>query len=272
MSVPRILQYPGSKWSMYDWINGHMPSTHAFPTYVDLFFGSGGEFFNKPRHPLETINDLDGNVVNLFKVIRDDPEKLAHVMEWTPYSREEYYRSYDDADTDIEKARRFLVRTWQAIGAKTSDRTGWKSVIQFDKAPNKTFAKAWMEVPDKIMAVTERLKGVQIEQQPAVQILERYKHEDVLIYADPPYLLSTRSKRLYKHEMKDSDHIELLEALKEHPGPVLLSGYDHPLYNDMLHNWRREELSAYADSKRPRTEVLWLNQVAAEHSVQITLF
>ncbi|GED58402.1 DNA adenine methylase [Brevibacillus formosus] len=100
------------------------------------------------------------------------------------------------------------------------DGEGWKNIRQ--------------KVPDRILTVTDRLKRVQIEQQPALRLIERYTNPSVLIYADPPYLLSTGSKRLYKNEMTHADHIELLDALDEHPGPVILSGYDNDLYNIRL--------------------------------------
>jgi len=271
VKTPRILHYPGSKWSLAEWIIEHMP---PHQTYLEPFFGSGAVFFNEESSPLETINDLNGDVVNLFKVIRDHPEELANMVKWTPYSREEYYNSYHSGAQidDLERARLFLVRCWMARGGKTSDRTGWKHNIDVSKSPNNRMPDQWSKVPDRIMVVTDRLKRVQIEQQPALQLIERYKIPSVLIYADPPYLLSTRSKRLYKNEMTDADHIELLDALDEHPGPVILSGYDHDLYNNRLKHWRREEKKALAEMGRIRTEVLWINPVAAEQVGQQTIF
>ncbi|WP_339245241.1 DNA adenine methylase [Paenibacillus sp. FSL F4-0243] len=271
MAMPRILHYPGSKWSLAEWIISHMPQ-HT--TYLEPFFGSGAVFFNKKPSSLETINDLDGEVVNLFKIIRDNPDELAHLVQWTPYSRQEYYSAYGSSEEldEMERARLFLVRCWMARGGKTSDRTGWKHNIDVSKSPNNRMPDQWAKVPEKIMAVTERLKEVQIEQQPALKLIERYKVSSVLIYADPPYLLSTRSKRLYRNEMKDEDHIEMLNALDDHPGPVILSGYDHPMYNERLKHWRREEKQALAEMGRIRTEVLWINPVAAEYSRQLTLF
>lgn len=105
MAIPRILHYPGSKWSMASWIISHMPE---HKTYLEPFFGSGAVFFNKVPSQIETINDLDSSVVNLFKVIRDNPQKLGQAIEWTPLSREEYYSSYEfDTGNEIEDARRF---------------------------------------------------------------------------------------------------------------------------------------------------------------------
>lgn len=254
---------------MTEWIIDHMPD---HKTYLEPFFGSGAVFFRKQQSPLETINDIDGDVVNLFRVVRNKPEELARLVQWTPYSREEYYESYESNGSDIERARQFLVRCWQAIGAKTSDKTGWRSNIQHDKAPNKTWPKQWQDVPGEILEVANRLKDVQIENQPALQILERYKYPDVLVYADPPYILSTRSKRMYRHEMNENDHLELLEALDAHPGPVILSGYAHQMYDERLKHWSRETRQATADRGQPRTEVLWINPIAAKKCGQLSLF
>lgn len=132
--------------------------------------------------------------------------------------------------------------------------------------------KEWTTFPEKIMAVSERLIGVQIECQPALQLLERYRRPDVLVYADPPYILATRTTSSYKHEMTENDHIELLEALEKHPGPVLLSGYAHPIYDERLSHWKRETKRAKAEAGAIREEVLWINPFAAERSNQMNLF
>ncbi|MBY9081025.1 DNA adenine methylase [Paenibacillus sp. HN-1] len=266
MKVPRILHYPGSKWSMADWILSHMP---PHTTYLEPYFGSGAVLFNKERSVLETVNDLDGEVSNLFEIIRDRPDDLARLIHWTPYARAEYYRGYETEGTDLERARRFLVRCWMARGGKTSDRTGWRHIIDLN-APHP--AKDWQLLPDKIMTVTDRLRGVQVENQPAIQLIVRYKRPEVLIYADPPYILSTRNNRMYKCEMKDKDHEELLAVLLEHPGPVILSGYAHPMYDDRLKHWRRETKVVKAEAGRSRTEVLWINPSAAGQVGQMQLF
>lgn len=115
MSIPRILHYPGSKWSMADWIISHMPSHE---TYLEPFFGSGAVLFSKKRSKLETINDIDDDVVNIFRIIRERPDELAYAIRFTPHSREEYYQSYEYSEDDLERARRLIVRLWQGRGGE----------------------------------------------------------------------------------------------------------------------------------------------------------
>ena len=122
------------------------------------------------------------------------------------------------------------------------------------------------------MTITERLKTVQLEQQPALKLIERYRRPEVLIYADPPYVMDTRKGRIYKHEMNDQDHLDLLEVLDAHPGPVLLSGYAHPLYDDRLKHWHRETKVVTTEAAKSAEEVLWINPVAAGQMGQLTLF
>jgi DNA adenine methylase len=256
-----VLKYPGSKWSTAKWIISNFPVEYEKMTYLESFFGSGAVFFNKKRSAIETINDLDGNVVNLFKVIREHPEELARLIEFTPWSREEYSCSYSMSGESLEDARRFLVRMWQAIGAKSSDITGWRSNIQ---ALNGNVNQWHTKLPEHILKTSLRLKHsksclVQIENQPAAKVIERYARPYVFIYADPPYVRSTRSGRIYACEMNDTDHVELLDLLKKHPGPVMISGYESELYNNLLEGWHTEKLMAKCEGGQERQEVLWMN-------------
>lgn len=180
LSAP-ILKYPGSKWTLAQWIVNHIT---AHTTYLEPYFGSGAVFFAKKPSAIETINDLDGNVVNLFKVIRDNPHELAALVEMTPWARDEYYAAYELTGDPLEDARRFLVRMWQAYGAKSSDRCGWRNDIQGRKGTS--CPKQWRRIPKQIPAVAERLKDAQIENQPALELIARYRYREVLIYADPP--------------------------------------------------------------------------------------
>lgn len=254
-----ILKYPGAKWSLAERIISRFPPHHS---YLEPFFGSGAVLFNKPRSHIETVNDLDGEVVNLFRCIREDPERLAREAALTPYSREVFEEGYlRDAGADsITRAVRFLVRCNQGCGYRTNEtRVGWKSDIA---ARERAYAaKYWTELPEVILEAAERLRGVQIERRPALEVIRRFNFPNVLIYADPPYVLSSRSggKKQYTHEMTDADHLALLEALKAHTGPVLLSGYASPLYDRALKGWHRETLHTTDQLSRRREEVLWMN-------------
>lgn len=256
-----VLKYPGSKWSMTEWIISNFPTNYENMTYLEPFFGSGAVFFNKKRSLVETINDLDGNVINLFKQIRDNTEALARAVEYTPWSREEYRISYQKTGNELEDARRFLVRMWQAIGAKSSDITGWRSNI---KTINGNVSQWSTALPKNIINIASRLKHsnnrlVQIECQPAIKLIERYKRKNVFIYADPPYVLSTRSKRIYAFEMKDSDHIELLQLLSNNPGPVMISGYMNDIYAEILKDWWNQKKVVNCEGGLKRVEVIWMN-------------
>lgn len=266
MATKRILHYPGSKWSMADWIISFFPQHE---TYLEPFFGSGAVFFNKKSSKLETINDIDGDVINLFKVIREHPNELAKMVWYTPYSRDEYLAAHNPTDNDIEKARLFLIRCWQSIRVKTGSISGWKCRGTADDSYR---IRQWNELPEKIEKVAERLKDIQIENRPAIQVIKRYQRPDVLIYADPPYLLETRNGVIYQNEMTDQDHIELLEALNGHPGPALISGYANKFYEDKLKNWTREERNQVIETGQNRTEFLWINPIAVKQLGQMSIF
>ena len=259
--MPNVLKYPGSKWSMAEWIISHFPHGYERMTYLEPFFGSGAIFFNKNRSQVETINDLDSNVVNLFRVIREHPEELARLVSFTPWSREEYKVSYEMTGESLEDARRFLVRMWMAIGAKSSDITGWRHNI---KTVNGNCMQWSTKLPEHILQTSSRLKHlgnclVQIENQDALKLIERHRRENVFIYCDPPYVLSTRHGRIYRCEMKNQDHIQLLKMLLNHPGPVMISGYENEIYSDILERWDVGKQGANCEGGAKRTEIIWMN-------------
>lgn len=264
-----ILKYPGAKWSLAEWIIGHFPPHHS---YLEPFFGSGAVLFHKPRSNIETINDLDGDVVNLFECIRRDPEKLARIVYYTPYSRVVFEESCEKElpDDPFARAAQLLIRCNQGYGYRTNEnRVGWKR----DAAARERAyaAKYWTELPEVIAQAAERLRGVQIEHRPAVEVIARFNDPNVLIYCDPPYVLSVRSggKRQYKHEMTDRDHEELLAVLKDHRGPVLISGYRSELYDQALEDWHRETTSATDQLSHRREEVLWMNFEPAQRQERL---
>jgi DNA adenine methylase len=256
-----ILKYPGSKARVAEWVVSHFPAhTH----YVEPYFGSGVVLFNKPLAKHEIINDLSGDVCNLFRVIRDDGDRLAALIEMTPWSREEYDASSAPTESPMERARRFLVNTWQMHGTRTHENSknqGWRQVGFRGEA---TTVDLWRKLPARLLHVTKRLQHTEIENCPALDLIGRYSGENVVLYCDPPYVLSTRSHAIYAHEMTDADHSALLDALDAHPGPVVLSGYRCPLYDDRLGHWQAHERTTQAEKGNTRTEVLWLNQVCVD--------
>lgn len=251
--MKQVLKNPGAKARLANWICSYMPKHDV---YLELYGGSMAVLLNKPRCHIETVNDLHGEVVNFFKVLRDDSEELQRLIELTPYSREEYDKAYQESQNDLERARRFCVRCWQGIGCANLYHNGFKSGQQ-TTSPNP--AKAWAELPRTIEGVSKRLQGVQIENLDAMELLKRYDTKDVFIYADPPYILSTRKSNLYKYEMSDKEHIVLLEALLNHSGKVMISGYDNDIYNHYLKGWRKAEKETLAEQGLKRTETIWMN-------------
>lgn len=251
-----VIKYPGSKWNLARWIINFFPGHHS---YLEPFFGSGAVLFNKPRSNIETVNDLDGNVVNLFTCIREDPEKLARMIYYTPYSREVYEKAYTAAPKDkYESALYFYIRCNMGHGFRTTgEKVGWKNDVQGRERAYA--ARDWCKLPEKIMEAAGRLRGVQIEHRPAVGLIQRFNYPNVLVYADPPYMLDTRHGKQYRCEMEGRDHEELLDVLLGHKGPVLLSGYDSPLYNGRLRQWHREEMVSYTQVRTKKKEILWMN-------------
>lgn len=258
--IKAILKYRGSKWRLAPWIVRHFPSSATYTTYIEPFFGSGAVFFTKAPTRHEVLNDLSGDVVNLFRVLREHGQALAALVAMTPWARAEYEASYtpicSGCEERLEAARRFLVRCWQAQHLDFTRQTGWRHNGPTAHSPTTAL---WAKLPARLLGAVERLKQAEIECRSALDLIQRHSRTEVLLYADPPYVLATRGRqRLYAHEMSDADHLALLEALERHPGPVLLSGYPNPLYDDRLAHWQRFEAAAIAEGGGRRTEVLWV--------------
>lgn len=262
-----VAKYPGSKWSLAQWIISYFPKHHS---YLEPFFGSGAVLFNKPRSNIETVNDLDSNVVNLFKCIREDPAKLASMVYMTPYAREVYEKAFEEVPGDkFEAALNFYIRLNMGHGFRTSgEKVGWKNDVQGRERAYA--ANDWCNLPDKIMQAAERLRGVQIENRPAVELIKRFNYPNVLIYCDPPYILGARNGKQYRFEMDDKDHEELLKVLLQHKGAVLISGYETDMYNDMLSGWTKVQNISYSQTHSRKTEILWMNFKPT--NIQIDLF
>ena len=259
-----ILKYPGAKWRLADWITSFLP---LHESYIEPYFGSGAVFFNKTPSRIETLNDIDGEIVHFFRTCRDNPDELADALRLTPWAREERDAAYEPSGDDIERARRFAVRCWMTFGASPRKSNGWRFTSAKDYNGGPDNPKLWARMPACIREASARLLEAQIEKRPALDVIKRYNGQNVLIYADPPYIKNTRNAHgnIYHHdEMTESDHEELLWSLKAHTGMVVLSGYDSDMYNDILNGWQKESIRTMAERAAKRTECLWVNPAGSE--------
>lgn len=263
-----ILKYPGSKWNIASQIVNLIPEHHS---YAEPYFGSGAVFFNKPASNIETINDLDSDVTNLFRCIQKDADKLARMVATTPFSREVYDRQFEMKEENLdpfERAAGFLVKCWQGHGFRTNGyKVGWKNDVQGRESMYALWN--WYRLPEWIMCIVERLRQVQIENRPALEVIKRFNYENVFMYIDPPYLLGTRAGKQYKHEMADAEHEELLREVLQSKAKVMISGYESDMYNEYLKEWNKIYFSSCAEHGKPRKEVVWLNY---EVEQQLSLF
>lgn len=250
-----IVRYHGGKVRIAPTIVGLFP---AHQCYVEPFGGGGAVLLAKPRSRLEVYNDIDGDMVTLFRVLRDRADELARAIALTPFARAEHEASYQLADDDLERARRVLIRSHFGHGSSGIHRaTGFRAAgMRAGSLP----VHLWAGLPDAVRETAERLRGVVIERRPAVDVMRAHDGPDTLHYVDPPYLPETRDRgRDYRHEMTRQDHVDLLSAIKSLRGRIILSGYASPLYDVALAGWRRIEINALADRAAKRVEVLWTN-------------
>jgi len=258
--------YFGGKTRLAERIIGLLP---AHKHYVEPFAGSLAVLLAKPRAEMETVNDLDQDLMTFWRVLRDRPEDLALHMALTPHSRAEHQAAYDLADLDeLERARRVWVLLSQGRGGSMR-RTGWR-FYRDPKAITYSFPEYLAAYANRVPPAAERLAGVSLECRNALELVADYgQHPGVLLYCDPPYLGSTRSAH-YRHEMtRDDQHRQLAAALTACKSAVVLSGYHSPLYEDLYDGWHRAELKAWTGNglrngatktDGDRTEVLWSNR------------
>ncbi|MFF7171127.1 DNA adenine methylase [Streptomyces pseudovenezuelae] len=267
--------YYGAKGRLAPWIVGLMPREHR--VYVEPFAGSAAVLFARPRPAAhEVLNDLDGNVTTFFRVLRDREQDLVRALMLTPYSREEYRAADLEASPEIdevERARRFFVRTTQsynAAGAAASKRASWSNGMRRGSSQATTVA----DLVDRLYAAASRLRKVVIENRRAAEIVRLYSAPDVVLYCDPPYLDSTRSglkahkRGDYAHDTNtEADHRELAEVLHASSAAVLLSGYPSPLYDELYGDWERVEVAVQRPTTNRRgstgtagLEVVWSNR------------
>jgi len=271
------LRYYGGKWRIAPWIISHFPIHEC---YVEPYGGAASVLLRKPRSPIEVYNDLDGQVVAFFRTLRERPEELVRALHWTPWARHEYElcRGRDLLDDDLELARKFYVISWMGWGGgRARWRTGWRYQVRAGSLW-KPSSISFTEL-EHLYLIAERLRGVQIECRPALDVIQQYDAPTTLFYLDPPYLETVRSKwaDVYEHEMSDDEHEELALIANSLRGMVIISGYPSGLYQLWYerYGWKRVETAARAGGGHARTEALWLSPrtvKALQQNRQLALF
>ncbi|HFF8997723.1 DNA adenine methylase [Escherichia coli] len=261
------IRYHGGKFRLASWIISHFPEHRC---YVEPFGGGASVLLKKEASEAEVYNDLDGDVVNLFRVLRnpETAQQLVDACALTPYSRDEFNFAYENSDNRVEQARRLIVRATMGFGSAgaTKGKTGFRLDTKRNSA---TAQHIWARQPDNLAAVASRFAGVLIENRSAIQCMRDHDTASTLHFVDPPYVHETRvetaKNRAYRFEMSNEEHAELLNVLKELRGAVIVCGYNSDLYNNALAGWkwvtRTTAANGFAGSVQ-RTECLWLNPAA----------
>jgi DNA adenine methylase len=261
----------GGKYSHLDWLLPLLPSTTH---YCEPFGGSAAVLINRSPAPVETFNDIDGELANFFRVLRDNKEELLEAVGLTPFSREELRIAVNEPTeriSDLERARRFFVRARQVRTglAQTASEGRWAHCKLTSRAGMAGAVSRWLGSVEGLAEIAQRLLRVQIESAPAIEVIERYDSPETLFYCDPPYVHASRSDtNAYAYEMSDDEHRELARVLRKINGKVAVSGYACELMDELYGDWATVEAPSRAahstntgadNKKKSRTEILWIN-------------
>lgn len=265
------ISYFGGKSRLADWIAGMLPPHRV---YVEPFMGSGAVFFAKQPAKHEILNDLDGEVVNFFRMLRERPDDLELACQLTPYARQEYAEAVvaEPAEDPVERARQWFVLSTQSFGAISKRGTGWStSIVQNSNNPRTVRNRI-----ARFALAAARLSEATIEQRDALEIVVQYDATDAVMYLDPPYLGDVRTSHRdgrrphgdYVHEFAtNEEHRELAAIVHTLEAHVIVSGYASDLYEELYPDWHRidRQVLARASQRRGagiehRVEVLWSNR------------
>jgi len=261
------MRYHGGKFRLAPWIIQHFP---AHRVYVEPFGGAASVLMQKPRSYAEVYNDMNAEIVNVFRVLRDPDagQALRRLIYFTPFARDEFALTYEPSSDPVEQARRTIARTFMGFGsaAFNSDHaTGFRCN---SNRSGTTPAHDWINYPDVIPAFIARLRGVVIENRPATEVIRQHGGPRTLVYCDPPYPIEARKPgqdgNYGEYELSDDEHRELAAVLHDCEGMALVSGYPCALYEELYGDWQMVTRTAYADGAQKRTEALWLSPRCAE--------
>lgn len=254
----------GGKYSDLDFLLPHIPNDAMH--FCDVFGGSTAVLLNMEPYKVETYNDIDSELVNFFETLRNQGSKLIKAIGLTPFSREELVNACTPQSglSKLERARRFYVRARQTRTglAQTSSEGRWAHCVLTSRAGMSGAVSRWLGSVEGLSEIAQRLQRVQIENAPAIEVVQRYDTIDTVFYVDPPYVHSSRGdSSAYGYEMSDSDHEQLSAVLNLAEGRVVLSGYRSDLYDSLYKNWRREDAEERIchSVRQPRQESVWMN-------------
>ena len=262
-----VLRYRGGKWRMAPWIISHFPK-HKI--YCEPFGGGASVLLRKLRSFAEIYNDLDGEVVNVFRILRDleQAKKLLTLIQLTPYAREEYDLTFKKSNDPIERARRTIARSFMGYSSDAATRKGRTGFRCGSRGTNAFTSQDWQNYPKYLIHAINRLQGVLIENKSALEVIGKFDTSETLFYLDPPYLPETRyyakGRECYRHELTKEEHIELSGRLMDLEGMVIISGYPSELYDELYYDWSRDETETIGQAgnskgSKKNTEVLWIS-------------
>jgi DNA adenine methylase len=256
----------GGKYSHLDWLLPLLPECHH---YCEPFGGSAAVMLNREPSPVETYNDIDGEVVNFFQALRDHKQELLYAIGMTPFSREEFLYAISSNGngkglSSVERARRFFVRARQVRTglAQTASIGRWANCLRTSRAGMSGAVSRWLGSVEGLERIAGRLLRVQIENDKAINVIKRYDSAETLFYCDPPYPHESRGDaKAYSYEMNDEDHIQLAKLLSTVKGKVAVSGYDCDLMNELYKRWNvhKDKPKKAMSVKQDRQEILWTN-------------
>jgi len=259
-----VFGWYGGKYNHLDWLLPQLPWSHH---YCEPFAGSAAVLLNRAPSPVETYNDIDGDAVNFFHVLRERQDDLIRAIALTPFSREEFHRAINGVTqgiTELERARRFYIRARQARTglAQTATLGRWANCKNTSRAGMSGVVSRWLGGVEALDDIAARLLRVQIENRPAVDFIRLYDGAETLFYCDPPYLHSTRGDaKAYGFEMDTPAHLELANALHACRGKAAISGYRCDEMDTWYRQWRRFDapVKHCHSIKKLRWESLWMN-------------
>ncbi|WP_181847702.1 DNA adenine methylase [Thalassospira profundimaris] len=258
MTIGRPINYFGTKDRLAKRIISLVPP--ECDTWVDLFCGSAIVTLRKPRHKREVINDINGEIVNLFSVLRNTKQltQLMKFVELTPYAQDELNRaqSSETPSDPVERAWHFLIVSWMGRAGSNAHRTGFR----WSKGQTTAPELSWCKLPERLVSVANRLRGVCVRSVPALKLIDSYDVGNCILYVDPPY--PGPVGRRYKHKMNDDEHKKLAERLAQCKARVILSMNPDTIYSEILKDWQVHRVNVTGGGTNTKQELILTNYTA----------